>query len=327
MYDLAVICAVGFAAWQGSQNGALAAGLLGIEMIVSVALGLLFHEFVAGLIVDGLRLAAEPFLTPDFPYQGVAVPLAFAALTWGTFAALRFRLHSAVGSSSEGLDEEAAQKLTSIERVAGGLVGGCVGVVITGAALVTLSMAPLPAGLRLDPQRMFFDAGGLVLRMAGEFEPDRYEGVSLIVCGEPASRSSDPAAKLVSEPKAESSDEVNPDDANPNDAVRFSDVDGNGSFTQDMYFLDLDSDGSRRVGLRDKYVISVWSGALDAHSRERPKPPVSSESPPAAVPADPAGSEAGVPAAEQPPGPGVKPDGTKPDGTKPGPAPPPADDF
>ncbi|NCX99685.1 MAG: hypothetical protein EBX35_14205, partial [Planctomycetia bacterium] len=91
MYDLAVICAVGFAAWQGSQAGMLAGALVGIEMIMAVAVGLLFHEPIAGLLVDGLRLAAEPLLSPDFPYQGLAVPLAFMALTWGTFAALRFR--------------------------------------------------------------------------------------------------------------------------------------------------------------------------------------------------------------------------------------------
>lgn len=319
MYDLAVICAVGFAAWQGSQAGTLAGGLVGMEMIVSVTIGLLFHELLAGFLVDGLRLGLEPFLSPDFPYQGMAVPLVFAALTWGIFAALRFRLHKGAVAA---LDDDGSPKPSIVERVAGGLVGGCSGVVIVGAVLVMLSMTPLPAGLRLDPQRMFFDAGGLVLRMAGEFEPDRHEGVSLVVHGEPASRSSDPSAKLVSEPRV-----AGPDEENPGEGVRFSDVDGNGSFTEDLYFLDLDGDGVRRVGLRDKYVVGVWSGALDAHARERPKPAgVSPDSPaPGESPAPP-DSEPASP----PPGRQVKPDaepGAKPGGTKPGKAPPPVDDF
>jgi hypothetical protein len=314
MYDLAVICAVGFAAWQGSQAGALAGGLIGMEMIVSVTVGLLFHELLAGFLGDGLRLALEPFLSPDFPYQGIAVPLAFAALTWGTFAGLRFRFHKGAFAA---VDDEGSLKPSTVERVAGGLVGGCSGVVIVGAVLLTLSMIPLPAGLRLDPQRMYFDAGGLVLRMAGEFEPDRHEGVSLVVHGEPASRSSDPSAKLVSEPRV-----AGPDEGSPDEGARFSDVDGNGSFTEDLYFLDLDADQVRRVGLRDKYVVGVWSGALDAHARPRPKPAgASQDSPAPAPPADPADSEAVSPAPAKPARPGTKP------ATKPGKAPPPVDDF
>ena len=313
MYDLAVICAVGFAAWQGSQAGALAGGLIGMEMIVSVTVGLLFHELLAGFLGDGLRLALEPFLSPDFPYQGLVVPLGRAPAL--PLRALRFRFHK---GTALGLDEDDSLKPSTVERVAGGLVGGCSGVVIVGAVLLTLSMIPLPAGLRLDPQRMFFDAGGLVLRMAGEFEPDRHEGVSLVVHGEPASRSSDPSAKLVSEPRV-----AGPDEGSPDEGARFSDVDGNGSFTEDLYFLDLDADQVRRVGLRDKYVVGVWSGALDAHARPRPKPAgASQDSPAPAPPADPADSEAVSPAPGKPAQPG-----TKPGGTKPGKAPPPVDDF
>jgi ABC-type arginine transport system permease subunit len=84
MYDLAVICAVGFAAWQGSQAGMLAAAVAGLEMIVSLTVGVLFHELVAGLLADGLKFVAEAFLPSEFPYQGLAVALAFALLTWGT---------------------------------------------------------------------------------------------------------------------------------------------------------------------------------------------------------------------------------------------------
>jgi hypothetical protein len=281
MYDLAVIGAVGFAAWQGSRAGILAAALVGIEMIVSAVAGVLFHELLAGLLVAGLRLAAEPFLPSEFPYQGVAVPLAFSLLTWGTFAGLRFRFHEARDPMS---GDDQATVHSAIERAAGALVGGCSGLIVAGAVLVTLSMLPVPAGLRLDPQRMLFDAGGLVLRMAGEFEPDRHEGVSLIVRGEPASRSSDPSALLVSEPRV-----AGPDAENPDEGARFSDVDGNGNYTEDLYFLDLDGDRLRRAGLLDKYAVGVWSGMLDAHARERPKPPTGDRDPAA-------GSSSGQPA-------------------------------
>jgi hypothetical protein len=318
MYDLIVIGALGFAAWQGSQAGVIASAMVGIEMIVAVTAGVLFHELVAGLLIDGMRLAAEPFLSPDFPYQAVAVPVAFALLTWGTFAAMRFRLHS---SRTAGLDsEDEHDEHDTIDRVAGGLVGGSSGVMIAGAALLTLSMVPLPATLRPDPQRMFFDLGGLVLRMAGEFEPDRHDGQSLIIHGEPASRSSDPAAKLASEPWV-----AGPDEGSPDEGARFSDVDENGSFTKDLYFLDLDGDNIRRVGLRDKYIMGVWSGALDAHARERPKQPDATDAEGRAQGGDQQRGDAagarGKPSGAPPGKPGGNSRGTK------SPSEPPVDDF
>ena len=299
MYDLAVICAVGFAAWQGSQAGMLAAAVVGLEMIVSLTVGVLFHELVAGLLAEGLKFVAEPFLPSEFPYQGLAVALAFALLTWGTFGALRFRFHRQSPASAP--DDEHARPPT-IERIAGGLAGGCTGVVIAGAALVTLSMLPLPSALRTDPQGMFFDVGSRVLGMAGEFEPDRHEGVSLVVYGEPASRSSEPSAKLTSEPRV-----AGPDEASPDEGARFSDVDGNASFSTDLYFLDLDDDGARRVGLREKYVLGDWSGTLQTHARERPKPAAGEQQADSASEPPAGGEAAAAPAAAAKPDPAAEP--------------------
>lgn len=262
MYDLLVIAGVLAVAWQGSRMGAVAAGLLAAELVASVTAGVLLHEALAGALIHGLKLAAEPFLPTDFPYQSLAVATSFILLTWGSFTALRFMLHA-----DQPADEEALADRGIVEKVAGGLVGGCAGVLVCGALLLTLSMLPLPQALRPRPQNMFLDAGTMALRMAANFEPDRHEGVSLIVYGEPASTESNRTAKLTSEPSVQL--EIR-DEGQPPPEPLYADVDGNGVFTKDLYFLDLDGDAMRRVGLREKYVLGTWGGTLESYARDRP---------------------------------------------------------
>ena len=156
MYDLLVIVGALTAAWLGSQMGVLAAGMLGAEVLAAVTAGVLLHESLAGLIIHGLKLAAEPFLPKDFPYQSFAVATAFILLTWGSFAAIRFALHGDGQAVGDDADQDGR---SMIEKVAGGLVGGCAGVMLCGALLLTLSMLPLPRGLQPRPQNMFLDAG------------------------------------------------------------------------------------------------------------------------------------------------------------------------
>jgi hypothetical protein len=89
--------------------------------------------------------------------------------------------------------------------------------------------------------------------------------------------------------------------------------------TKDLYFLDLDGDAMRRVGLREKYVLGAWGGTLESYARERPvaggesggaaaPKPAAPEPPPVAVapapepsPPRPAAPEAGTPSTKPKP--------------------------
>jgi hypothetical protein len=161
---------------------------------------------------------------------------------------------------------------------------------------------------------MTFDVGGTVLRMAGAFEPDWHEGKSLIVYGEPASTSSNATARLTNEPWFDVDE-----DGQLGDADRFSDIDANGAFSKDLYFLDLDESGDRRIGLYDKFAAGRWDSYLTSSARDRPdqkkraaEEPASDAEPAAPAPSKPA------PPPPPPPEPVVRPEPTKPK---------PADDF
>lgn len=257
MYDLAVVVAVLAGAWFGSTAGVLPAAALAVELFAGFALAVLLHELLGGLLTSVLRMALEPTLGLDFPFQGVAVALVFTLVTWGTFAALRLLYHP---EKPIRLDAQPAARETPppLVRLAGALAGGLAGFVGAGAALVTLSMLPLPGLLRPVPARIFADAGGVLLRAVGRLEPDLHESRSLVVDGEPPARPSQAGAGLTSEPWIDVDA-----DGSFSEADRWHDVDGNGTFTAGLAYLDLDGDGIRRIGLVDKYATGAWNGLLD----------------------------------------------------------------
>lgn len=280
MYDLAVVAAVLLGAWFGSTAGVLPAATLAVELFAGFAAAVLLHEVLGGLLGSALRMALEPTLGLDFPFQGVAVALVFTLLTWGTFAALRLLYHPAKPIRLDSRPEAEAPQ-PPLVRLTGGLAGGLAGFVGAGAALVTLSMLPLPGPLRPAPSRMLADAGGVLLGAAGRLEPDYHESRSLVVLGEPPTRPSQAGAGLTSEPWIDADG-----DGSFSDPDRWHDVDGNGAFTAGLAYLDLDGDGTRRIGLIDKYATGAWNGMLDV----------------AAPPPDPAAVPQGE-AASPPPGP------------------------
>lgn len=272
MYDLVVVVAVLAGAWLGSLGGLGRAAAVGVEMFVGLALGVLFHEAIGGGIAWGLRLALEPVLSPDFPFQSLSVALAFLVLTWGTVAFLRFRFHP---EQPVTLDTPEPTTLPPVERFGGAAAGAVAGFIGSGAVLVTLSMLPLPAALRPTPRAMFFDAGSVVLRAAGQFEADLHEGSSLVVHGEPAARPGQPGRAQTCEPWIDTDE-----DGQPSDADRWHDVDGNGTYTAGLAYLDLDGDGLRRIGLIDKYATGGWNGTFDiAAAPEMPAPDTTAAAP------------------------------------------------
>lgn len=296
MYDLLVIAAVVWFGWLGSQAGLAAAGTAALELLACVVVGTVLHETVSDLLDNGVRFATGMQI-----YSWIAL-LTQGLLVWGTFAAVRWWLHR-----GEELGDQAGdgQIPPLADRLGGAAAGALGGLVLAGAGLVTLSMLPILSGLKPAPQRMYLDAGRLVLRAAGAFAGGYHEGRSLPLEGEPPARPSSMSARLTSEPWFDANEDGKCDDLD-----RYRDVDGSSTFTKDLYFTDADADGMRRLGMIDKYVAGRWDSAL--MSEDRPRPALQQTTgPQGKQPSSPAG--AGKPGGKPP----AKPDGTTPGNTKP----------
>lgn len=281
MYDVLVIASVVGCGWLGFRYGLHAAVVASLELLACLAVATMGHEPITGLVDSGLQLVAGS-LVP----QGWIVFVVFAALLWGSFALIRRILHR--DEAEPALDDgEPAVDIAS--RVAAVLAGSLGGLLLAGGALVTLSMLPLASFLKPVGDRMFLDAGRIALQAGGLFAGDRHEGRSLVMYGEPVSSQSVASAGLSSEPWVDMDG-----DASPSDADRFRDLDGNGSFTGDLYYTDVDGDRMRRIGLYDKYVCGCWTSAVNHDDRPRPvekkpakKPAPADQKPPASTPPQP----------------------------------------
>jgi len=258
MYDLLVIATVLWAAWLGSTKGLHWATSIALELAAALGLAFLVHEPLAAGVAALIRLVAEPFLPQGTDYQWFAILVAFLVACWLPFGLCVYFLQR--GDEGGTLD---IQPLA--DRLGGAVAGGLAGILIAGGVLVTLSIVPLPGLLKPAPGGMFFDAGSLVLRAVGRLAPEIHEGRSLVLDGEPASRSSSLSAKLTNEPWCDVDG-----DSTQTDKDRYRDVDGGGAYSKDLYFADVDGDGSRRIGILDKYVTGCWDSSLNSSPRERP---------------------------------------------------------
>lgn len=308
LFDLVVIAAILGFAWWGGVVGLRAAAIATLEVFCCLLVAIVFHETLAGYLQAGLVMAFG-----DSVSQSWTILATFAGLAWAGFAGVRAWLHA-----SEDDDDEEGEIDPLLDRIGGCAAGGVGGAAFVGGVLVTLSMVPILAGLKPSGGRMLVDVGMLVLRMADSFVGERHEGRSLVIWGEPASRSSDLAAQLASEPWFDADE-----DGICGETDRYRDVDGNGTFTQDLYYNDLDRDGMRRIGLADKYQVGCWSGDLLSLDRTRPDTakPAAVTGKPAAKPGAP---KPKVPAKPTRPGAPNKPPPTAPE---PAPGPQPGDDF
>jgi hypothetical protein len=298
--DLLIVAAVfGLAFWGWRAGGAIAT-TAGLELLACLAVAVVFHETLAGLL-HSITVTAFG----DTVSSGWSVLLAFAILAWGSFAILRTQCHRRPADD----DDDETDEDPLLDRLVGAVAGAVGGIVLVGGVLVTLSMVPFLAGLKPSGDRLVLDAGKFVLRAMGQFVHERHEGWPLPLWGEPPSRSAVASARLTSEPWFDADD-----DGSCTDADRHRDVDGNGTFSKDLYYTDVDGDGMRRIGMIDKYVAARWDAGLMSDDRPRPDAPKPAQPPgPAPPPAKPA----------QPPAKPAQPQ--KPDGRKPA-APPAADE-
>lgn len=268
--DLTVIGTVCYLAWLGSDRGIFEMAALGLQLLVSVILGILLLEPVASMIGDGLLLAFGPFLPEGVAYEAWGLFLGFMLLVWLPFMVLFTNLHPRIARDCD------MRSVTMIEKIGGAIVGGLDGILVLGAALITLSILPFFDGLKVNGNSLHFDVGKVVLSAAGGFAGEWHEGRSLVMLGEPPSRESVATARLSSEPRCD----LDADGA-PSEADRFCDVDENGIFTKDLYYDDIDGDSARRVGMIEKYVVGRWDADLVTMDRDRPKPERAGNSAPA----------------------------------------------
>ena len=185
LYDLLVIATVLGCGWLGIRLGATATAAAALELLVCVLTAVVLHEPVIAAIDGGLKEAIGDVVSESWLY-----PLVFAAIGWGGFAGLRAVLHGGGLLPAEERDD------APIERAAAALAGGVAGIVLAGGALLNLSMLPILAGIKPTPQRMYCDAGSLVLRAAAAFAGEWHEGRSIPIDGEPPLPSSRSSARL-----------------------------------------------------------------------------------------------------------------------------------
>jgi hypothetical protein len=267
--DLAVLGAVLYVGWLGSDRGIFEMAAFGLQLLAAIILGVLLMEPLADLIGSGIESGIGPFLPEWISFEAWAVFLSFALLCWVPFLVLLVNVHPRFAGGGE------MKSISTVEKIGGALVGGIDGLLVVGVILITLSLLPFFDGLKVNGNNVHFDVGRTVLHAASGFAGEWHEGRSLAMLGEPASRESVPEARLSSEPRCDSGE-----GGESSEVARFYDVDENGSFTKDLYYLDVDGSSSRRIGMVEKYVVGRWDGNVVIMDRDRPQP-VSQQAPPA----------------------------------------------
>ena len=284
LFDLIVLVGLLYLAWLGSALGLYVTTVTALELFVSLVPALLLYEplacFLTPFLVDNL----EVFLPESVSLQAWAVFLSFATLMWGSFLFLWLTVHPKV------TPKEIAT-LPPIDQGGGAVMGWFGGMLLLGAVMITWSMLPFGV-FRIPAQHMFLDVGKTALRTAGVFAGEKHEGRSVVLYGEPPRRESAGSARLASETWYDTDGNTTPDDFDP-----YFDADGNGAFTKDLYYEDLDSDRQRRVGLLEKYTVGRWDNLVMVGNRDRPTKVPPKAKPPTPPPA--AAVEA--PAATEPP--------------------------
>lgn len=255
-FDLLVVAAILGFAYRGWMAGLEAASIEALELLACLSVAVMAHEAVAGYLHAGVTLVLGDGVSVSW-----SILLAFCLLCWGPFACIRMLVH---GTPADDEDREGDVDPLG-DRVAGAIAGGFGGALVVGGALVTISMVPFLAGMKPSGDRLLLDVGKTVLVAGGQFATERDEGRSLPLWGEPPARTTDPTARLTSDPRFDTDD-----NGDYSEADRFRDVDANGTFSKDLYYKDVDGDGVRRIGLIDKYVVGRWDAELISDDRPRP---------------------------------------------------------
>ena len=288
--DLLVLGAVGYCGMLGYSRGLRPALVVAMELFFTLALTLLLTEPVAILLgpligsVGGRDLDTEAWGTI----------FSFLILFGIIAAVLQAIVPPGLVYPIEDDDSFANDTpLSQPQQIGGAIMGGTCGLLLVGIALITLSMLPLPTAYRFRSTAMLYDVGAFCLRGFSHVAGGGYGGRALVVFGEPVSTAQEPTARLSSESYTDLDG-----DGKYNDGDAICDIDDSGSFSTDLYYLDLNEDSARQIGMLEKYVTANWGTNPTVQNRERPgaKPPAPPPPPeegeaaeqPAAVAAQPA---------------------------------------
>jgi len=309
--DLAVLGIIGYCGLLGYSRGMRPALVVALELFFSLALSLLLAETVApilGSLLSGIG-------GRDFDAEAWGMLLAFIAVFAASIAILQAVVPKSVIFKVEDDDSFADDTpLSQAQQIGGAVMGAASGLLLVGITLILLSMLPLPVEYRFRSTAMLYDVGAFCIRGFSHVAGAGYGGRALLVFGEPASSQQEATAKLSSEGYTDLDG-----DKKCTEADAHHDLDESGTYSADLYYLDLDADNARRVGLLEKYVAAQWGVNPSVINRERPG------SQPAAPPQPEEGEGSEPSPTPPPPQPAAVPKPDEPD-DEPAPAPP-GDDF
>ena len=309
--DVAVLGIIGYCGLLGYSRGMRPAVVVALELFFSLAVSLLLAETVASILGPLLGGIGGR----DFDAEAWGMLLAFIAVFAGSIAILQSVVPKYLIYHVEDDDSFADDTpLTQAQQIGGAVMGAASGLLLVGIALILLSMLPLPVEYRFRSTAMLYDVGAFCLRGFSHVAGEGYGGRALLVFGEPASSQQEATAKLSSEGYTDLDG-----DRKCTEADAHHDLDESGTYSADLYYLDLDADNARRVGLLEKYVTAQWGVNPSVTNRERPG------SRPAAPPQPEEGEESEQSPAPPPPQPAAVPKPDEPD-DEPPPAPA-GDDF
>jgi len=296
--DVAVLGIIGYCGLLGFSRGMRPAVVVALELFFSLALSLLLAETVASILGPLLGGIGGR----DFDAEAWGILLAFIAVFAASIAILQAVVPKSVIFKVED-DESFADEapLSQAQQIGGAVMGAASGLLLVGVGLILLSMLPLPVEYRFRSTAMLYDVGAFCLRGFSHVAGEGYSGRALLVFGEPASSQQEATARLSSEGYTDLDG-----DRKCTEADAHHDLDESGTYSADLYYLDLDADNARRVGLLEKYVTAQWGVNPSVMNRERPG------SRPAAPPQPEEAAASEPPATPPPPPPAAEPDDSEP---------------
>ena len=224
----------------------------------------LFITTIAALQVLASAMTAMAFastLAPMLESAGVPGEWALAAGYFGIFAGGMLATRLAVGAV---VPRDAISFARAIDTFLSAAVGAVAGLVLAGTILVGWSMAALPDWARLDAAGRKLDAGSQLLATftrcllpAGRARDALLDGEA--AAGQPAGEPTN--APRCSEPFV---------DANGNGAFdegeRYLDLDDDGRFTRQRFFVDSNGNRRRDFGLRECLRLAAWKDVAVMHT-------------------------------------------------------------
>jgi uncharacterized membrane protein required for colicin V production len=258
------------------------AGWLAVLPVVALGIHGAWHgtflATIAGLQVLASFLAAAAGAAPLAVYLeplGCPAPQALVAAYLLIFLGALVATRLAVGA----VVKEGVCRLPLMpDRVIGACIGAWAGVLLAGALLVGWSMADMPAWSRFDSSHLPLDAGRRVLWTFARWAVPPGAAWQAVLDGDPPARTAAAAGGVPSgtiragEPFVDTNGNGVRDGspvgaAEPGDgAERYLDVDGDGEFTADMPWRDLDGDGVRNIGLGECYRLAEWRRVRVRHA-------------------------------------------------------------